>query len=288
MIDWIRSNARALALNVTAVVVLAYVLTQGDTDFAVTTAFHPGLESGKWAVRFLLLCLMMSPLSTYFRWTSAIKLRKPAGLWAFGFSVVHVYYYVVEAGLEWLDPAMPLYLTLGLYGLVVFTGLAATSNRWSMQRLGKHWKRLHRLIYYAGLAVTSHAILAAAMSKKMFLYDPEAVPELRVYLALLVVLLSVRVPQVRALLKRTQASRQTRQLRPQMLSAGTRRPPADWAPDLPPEREAAIPTVELWRSPNGSFIWAAGRESDVRLRGTIEAQPEDELEASPTSINSSV
>ncbi len=269
MIEWIRSNTRALALNVAASVVLLYVLTQGDTGFASTTTFHPGLESGKWAIRFLLLCLMMTPLSIYFRWTSAIKLRKPAGLWAFGFSVVHVYYYLDEAGLEWLDPAMPLYLALGLYGLVVLAALAATSNRWSMRRLGKNWKRLHRMVYYAGLAVTCHAILAAAMSKKMFLYDPEAVPELRVYLALLAVLLAVRTPPVRTRLKRA-------------LSGDKRRPPTDRALDPLPEREMPIPTVELWRSPNGSFIWAAGRESDVRLKGVLEDQPEDGREARPT------
>jgi hypothetical protein len=111
------------------------------------------------------------------------------------------------------------------------------------------------------------------MSKKMAVHDPEAVPELRVYLALLVILLTVRVPQVRALLKRMQAPRQARKLRPQMLSVGKRRLLADWIPDLPVERETPAPTVELWRSPDGSFTWAASQETDVRLQGVVEGQP---------------
>jgi sulfoxide reductase heme-binding subunit YedZ len=281
MIDLIRSNAHALALNVTAVVVLAYVLTQGDTDFAVTTTFHPGLESGKWAVRFLLLCLMMSPLSTYFRWTSAIKLRKPAGLWAFGFSVVHVYYYVDEAGLEWLEPAMPLYLTLGLYGLVVITALAATSNRWSMRRLGKNWKRLHRLVYYAGPAVIVHAIFAAGMSKKMMVLDPQAVSELRVYLALLVVLLAVRVPQVRALVKRGQLAWRARELRPTVLPTDERKQTPHWTPNLPLEHEFLAATVEIWRSPNGAFTWSVAQDDGVDVEPALVDQSE---QSNPRSI----
>lgn len=284
----IRTNAYALSLHAAAMLILLYVLTQGNTIYADTGAFHTGLESGKWAMRFLLLCLAMTPLSTYFRWTGAIRLRKPAGLWAFGFSVVHVYYYLDEAGLAWLDPALPLYLALGLYGLGVFAALAATSNRWSMRRLGKNWKRLHRLIYSAGIAVAVHALFAAAYSKKMGIFDPQAIPELRAYLALLVVLLAVRVPRVRALLKALMPPRTVSAPRPaEMKANGHSRIQPHWTPELPIERELPTPVVELWRSPNGSFVWSAAREGEVGLRGILEEQPdgegfEDEVVSAPT------
>lgn len=284
----IRANAYTLSLHAAATSILLYVLTQGSTDYAATGAFHPGLESGKWAMRFLLLCLAMTPLITYFRWTSAAKLRKPAGLWAFGFSVVHVYYYLDEAGLEWLDPGMPLYLALGLYGLGVFAALAATSNRWSMRRLGRNWKRLHRMVYSAGIAVAVHALFAAAYSKKMGIFDPQTIPELRVYLGALVVLLAVRVPRVRTLLKGLTSPRSVSTPRPAEMKANEHeRTPPHWSPELPAERELPSPVVELWRSPNGSFVWSAAREGAMGLRGVLAEQPdavgfEEEMESAPT------
>ncbi len=198
---WLKSNWRWIALNLFAVSVLNVVLTQGSTDWNATHTFDPMLESGKWAIRFLLICLTMTPLNTYLGWSSAIKLRKPAGLWAFGFASLHVLVYIREAQLAWLAFPMQPFIALGLLGLLVLTALAFTSNRWAMQRLGKSWKRLHRLVYLAGLAVVFHAILATTMSKKIFVRDPQAIHELELYLALLVVLLAVRIALVRRVLK---------------------------------------------------------------------------------------
>jgi DMSO/TMAO reductase YedYZ heme-binding membrane subunit len=76
----------------------------------------------------------------------------------------------------------------------------------------KYWKRLHRLIYLASLAGTSQAILAAGASKKMFVRDPQAIPELAVYLVVLVVLLVVRLPPVRRGLKQMLALLRPRRL----------------------------------------------------------------------------
>ena len=198
---WIKSNWRWGALNLFAVGILAYVLRQGSTGWNNLDTFDSGLESGKWAIRFLLTSLTMTPLNTYFGWKSGIKLRKSAGLWAFGFASVHVLLYIRETSLKWLTASMPFYLVLGLVGMSILSVLAATSNRWTMQRLGKNWKRLHRLVYFSGIAVVTHSMLATTMSKKILGRDPEAPNELKVYIAILSVLLVVRIPLVRKLLK---------------------------------------------------------------------------------------
>jgi len=202
---WLKSNWRWSALNLFAVSVLVTVLTQGSTDWNDIDAFDPMLESGKWAIRFLVTCLTMTPLNTYFGWSGAIKLRKSAGLWAFGFASLHILLYIRDAKLEWLTIPMPFYLALGLVGMSILSALAATSNRWAMKRLGKNWKRLHRLVYLAGITVVTHSMLAATMSKKIFVRDPQAVNELKVYVAVLFVLLVVRLPLVHQLLKQIPA-----------------------------------------------------------------------------------
>jgi sulfoxide reductase heme-binding subunit YedZ len=90
----------------------------------------------------------------------------------------------------------------GIAGFVILLALAMTSNRWAMRWLGKHWKSLHRWVYVAGALVTIHALWMLAFSKKAFLYGDGYLIELRIYIALYVVLMAVRVPFVRDLLKR--------------------------------------------------------------------------------------
>jgi DMSO/TMAO reductase YedYZ heme-binding membrane subunit len=93
---WLKSHLRWAMLNLFAVSVMLLVLTRGSTDWNSSGALDPMLEAGKWAIRFLLICLSMTPLQKYFGWRSATKLRKPAGLWAFGFAVLHVLAYIRE------------------------------------------------------------------------------------------------------------------------------------------------------------------------------------------------
>lgn len=203
--NWLKTHWRWTVLNIIAVVILLITLTRGSLDIDNTRTFDPMLESGKWAVRFLLFSLAMTPLNTLFGWRAAVPLRKPAGLWAFGFAVLHFVLLIVEpsfggvlGGIGRLALPLSLFMTLGILGLLTLTALAATSYRWAMQRLGKNWKRLHRLVYIAGGLVVVHAILATENSKKMFIRDPQAITELQLYLVLLVILLVLRVPFVRA------------------------------------------------------------------------------------------
>jgi sulfoxide reductase heme-binding subunit YedZ len=240
--DWLlatvrRRNLPWLALNLGALAIFIYTLTQGRRDWAnwPQEGFDAMLESGKWGIRFLLLCLTMTPLHTYLRWSGAVRLRKPTGLWAFAFGAAHFTLYAIETWepipvyrlnstpWHWLEWPMQLYIMLGLVAFCILSVLALTSNKWAMRRLGKRWKQLHRLVYCAGMAIVVHALLASTMSKKMTVLDPQAVPELRLYLGILVVLLTIRIPQVRAALKRaavarphrsTQTQPQTRTIEP--------------------------------------------------------------------------
>jgi len=58
---WLKLNWGWAGLNLFAVSILIIVLSQGSRDWNAIDTFDPGLESGKWAIRFLLICLMMTP-----------------------------------------------------------------------------------------------------------------------------------------------------------------------------------------------------------------------------------
>jgi sulfoxide reductase heme-binding subunit YedZ len=193
---WFKDNWRWAALNVIALVVMMSLLRQintiGDSDADIEL-----VEAGKWAIRFLLFSLAMTPLNTLFGWRSAIKLRKPAGLWAFGFGLLHFVFYVADVKTEWLRYPIPDYIAgLGIVGLSILTAMAATSTRQAMKRMGKWWKRLHRLVYAAGCITLVHGLLESS-HKRVAFFDPQAGLEVQLYLGILFVLLAVRIPVVR-------------------------------------------------------------------------------------------
>lgn len=196
---WVKGNWRWLALNGLAFVVVADLLRQ----FALVDQFSPNYDhlliySGKWAIRFLLLSLSMTPVNALLGWRWAIKLRKPAGLWTFGFGATHLVLNVIGLGENWLRAPIPdSSAALGLIGLGILTAMAATSSQWAMKRLGKGWKRLHRLVYAAGLIVVAHALLESP-NKRVAGQEPQVAVELGLYLLILIVLLAVRIPAIRS------------------------------------------------------------------------------------------
>jgi sulfoxide reductase heme-binding subunit YedZ len=203
--NWIKKNwpwaALRAALNLFAFVVMVSVLWQTVAVDDFNPDYDPMLvSSGKWAIRFLLLSLAMTPLNTVLGWRGAIKLRKPAGLWAFGFATVHFLLNVIGLRENWLRAPIPDYIAaLGVIGLSILTPMAATSTRWAMKRLGKWWKRLHRLVYAAGLIVLGHALLESD-NKRVAGHDPQVSVELVLYLAILLMLLAARIPMIRSTL----------------------------------------------------------------------------------------
>jgi hypothetical protein len=115
-----------------------------------------------------------------------------------------------------------------------------------MQWLGKNWKRLHRFVYGSGIAVVTHALLATTMSKKLFVRDPNAISELKIYVAILSVLLVVRLPVVRTLLKQI----------PILLKRTSRSRVQANPGDLPDRGGEVLPKIH-------------GRESSVSVKPTL-------------------
>jgi sulfoxide reductase heme-binding subunit YedZ len=199
--NWVKKNWPWAVLNLFALAVMATLLWQSIAVDDFSPNYDPMLvSSGKWAIRFLLLCLLMTPLNTVLGWRGAIKLRKPAGLWAFGFAVAHFVLNVLGLQENWVRAPIPDYMAaLGVSGLSILTPMAATSTRWAMKRMGRWWKRLHRMVYAAGMIVVGHALLESS-NKRVAGYEPQVSTELGLYLVILILLLAARIPAVRSTL----------------------------------------------------------------------------------------
>jgi methionine sulfoxide reductase heme-binding subunit len=118
---------------------------------------------GQGALVLLLCSLAMTPLRTLTGWSGWIAFRRQVGLWAFGYAVLHlVAYLYFLLGLDFSGFAAELadrpYIAVGAVALLGLFVLAATSTRWSMRKLGKRWKKVHRIVYPTLLIVLLHML----------------------------------------------------------------------------------------------------------------------------------
>lgn len=149
-------------------------------------------RTGKYALVLLLLSLACTPINTVFGLKQVLPLRKPLGLYAFMYAGLH---FMIFIGLDYgFDPDLLLeaifekrYALVGFAAFLILLPLALTSTRGWMKRLGKSWKRLHRLVYLAGLLVIIHFVWLV----KSDIREP------LMYGAVLGLLLLARLPGVR-------------------------------------------------------------------------------------------
>jgi len=117
--------------------------------------------TGAWTLRLLVLCLAVTPLRRLSGWSWLAPQRRSLGLLAFGWACLHVGVYALfDLGLDASVLAEDLgerpYVVAGFAAFVCLLPLAATSTRAAMRRLGRRWKRLHRLVYVAAVAAVVH------------------------------------------------------------------------------------------------------------------------------------
>ena len=110
--------------------------------------------TGMTALVILLVTLAVTPARRLTGWNALIKIRRPLGLFAFFYAVLHFSVWMVldlNFRLEWVweDIVERPYITVGFTALVLLTPLAVTSTKGWIRRLGKRWATLHRLAYVA-------------------------------------------------------------------------------------------------------------------------------------------
>ena len=152
--------------------------------------------SGRFALAFLLLSLMPTAVRILTGVAAHPRVRRALGLYSAKFAALHL---LVYAGLDFgFD--LPLlfssvrgdrFVLVGAAALVILLVLAATSTDGAVRRLGRNWRRLHRLTYVAGVLVVVHY----AWTFKELRTTPTVVA------AVLGLLLVLRIPVVRGGIK---------------------------------------------------------------------------------------
>ena len=141
---------------------LLYRYANGDTFYGEVV--H---RTGLWATLLLILALAVTPVrlvlpsGTISRWL--LQSRRYFGVASFAYAAMHTAGYLQRKGsLERIlsEGAEPGLLT-GWLALAIFLPLAMTSNDWSVRKLRRWWKHLHRTVYLATALMFAHWLLAA-------------------------------------------------------------------------------------------------------------------------------
>ncbi|MFN2398841.1 MAG: sulfite oxidase heme-binding subunit YedZ [Gemmatimonadaceae bacterium] len=143
------------------------------SDFALGTRFfgsNPINEAehytGRWALRFLIATLVVSPLRRLTGWNWLIKYRRMLGLFTFAYATIHLMVFFAidiffDLGLLIEEIIERPYITIGMTTWLLLLPLALTSTSGWVKRLGgKRWIALHRLIYVAAVTGTVHFLWA--------------------------------------------------------------------------------------------------------------------------------
>lgn len=146
------------------------------------------LETGRWALKFLLVSLAVTPLRRLSGWNVVIQYRRMLGLFAFFYATLHLAsYWSFDLGFAVGDIPADIvrrpFIALGFAAFLLLLPLALTSTRGWIRRLGKRWTVLHRLVYAAGIC----AVLHFAWKVKVFTGDAV------IYALVLTLLLGFRV-----------------------------------------------------------------------------------------------
>ncbi|MDQ3249000.1 MAG: sulfoxide reductase heme-binding subunit YedZ [Chloroflexota bacterium] len=192
--ETIRKKWLWIVVNIAAVIPLLLLLWNYWADnLSADPIAYITAKTGQAAIILLGLSLACTPINTVFGFKPALTVRKSLGLYAFLYASLHLLTFV---GLDYgfslkyiLDDALleKRYILVGLAAFLILIPLAITSTKGWMKRLGRNWKRLHQLVYVAGILVVLHYVWLIKLDLTWPL----------IYGAILSLLLLVRVPRVR-------------------------------------------------------------------------------------------
>ncbi|MCB2426699.1 sulfite oxidase heme-binding subunit YedZ [Methylophaga pinxianii] len=128
-------------------------------------------DTGLWALRFILVTLLISPIRKLTGINEFIRFRRMLGLFAFFYASLHMLLYI---GLDqffdvqeiWVDIIKRPFITVGFISFLLLIPLTITSTDKMIKRLGgRRWKKLHYLIYLIVVLSSVHFYMLVKQDK---------------------------------------------------------------------------------------------------------------------------
>lgn len=182
-------------LGLLPLLLLAWDFTQGQLTANPIREIQR--RTGKQALFLLVLSLSCTPTYTLLGLKQVLPLRRPLGLYAFMYASLHFSNFIgldygFDFGLIREDIFEKRYAFVGFAAFLILLALALTSTKGWRWRLGRHWNRLHWLVYGAAFLAVLHFMWQAKANIQAPL----------IYSLVVVLLLVIRIPKIKTVLRK--------------------------------------------------------------------------------------
>jgi methionine sulfoxide reductase heme-binding subunit len=196
---------RTIAVHVIAWLPLALTAYEYVTGtLPIVLDRHLVIRFGAAGMALLVASFSITPISILTGKTNLKPIRRPLGVYGFCYMTLHILAYAwLSNYFEWNLILRDLWerraMGVGLIAFALLIPLALTSTNGWQRRLGRRWKQLHRLVYFAVPLSVLH----------YFWLERDIKDWVLVYAVLVAVLFIIRFPSVRQALARRRQRPQT-------------------------------------------------------------------------------
>ena len=184
---------RNILVHITASVPLVLTAYEYFTNtLPIVMDRHLVIRFGAVGMAFIVASFSITPIGILSGKTNLIPIRRPLGVYGFCYIALHLLAYAwLSNEFDWAlilrDIGERRAMSIGLLAFALLIPLALTSTNGWQKRLGRRWKVLHRLIYFAvPLSVLHYFWLERDIRDLVF-----------VYMALVAILFAMRLPVIR-------------------------------------------------------------------------------------------
>ena len=147
---------KPLLFFLSCVPLLRWIFLYSTDGLGVDASLFMMQSSAQTTFAFLCITLLIAPLRQILRQPNILLVRRMFGLFTFFYACCHLLVWVwgerrANFSLMAQDLSARPGIYLGLLGFVLLFILAITSSQGMMRKLGRHWIKVHSLIYVVGV-----------------------------------------------------------------------------------------------------------------------------------------
>ena len=190
--QYIQKHWLWIIANIGAVTPLIYTVWSTFSGNFIDPISEGTRWTGYTALVLLVLSLAVTPLVALTGYRKLATVRKSLGLQGFMYMTIHLLFFIgldygFNLSLIFGDALLKKrYVLVGFSAFLLLLPLAITSTKGWMRRLGRNWKKLHRLVY-----------LAAPLAVLHYFWVQKVPAESLIYAAVVLLLLLARVSPIR-------------------------------------------------------------------------------------------
>ena len=147
----LNSSLRVVVFTVCLIPYLVLLNGVVSNSLGPDPAEHLMHVTGEWVMRFLVLVLLATPLARY-GWPRLARYRRMLGLYVWFYATLHLLVFA-QVFIGWSgeqlaeELAERPYVLVGFLAWLILVPLGITSLHAIRRRMGRHWRRIHRMTY---------------------------------------------------------------------------------------------------------------------------------------------